>query len=50
MNKDTWLSCSYMCLYIDDTIGLKGGVVELGSLTLCNLGKPYNLAGLEPVG
>ena len=26
-------------------MGLKGGVIVLGSLTLCNLGRPYNLAG-----
>ena len=34
---------------IEKKIGLKGGIVERGSLTLCSLGKPYDLAGWEPV-
>jgi len=32
---------------MEETIGLKGGTVnlQLEYLNLCNLGKPYNLAG-----
>ena len=36
---------------IEETIGLKGGMVERGSLTLCSFGRPYNLAVLtRPFG
>ena len=34
----------------EETIGLKGGIVERGSLTLCSLGNPYNLAQLLRTG